>query len=70
MKTIFATIWLPFLLMATLSRPRELIRHEDSRVSMACTYSIVVYGDNLPSLRQAVDAAFDEVDRIDRLMSH
>lgn len=56
--------------MATLSRPRELIRHEDSRVSMACTYSIVVYGDNLPSLRQAVDAAFDEVDRIDRLMSH
>jgi len=48
----------------------ELIRYEDSRVSMACVYSIVVYGDDPQPLRQAVDAAFDEVDRIDRLMSH
>lgn len=37
---------------------------------MACTYSIVVYGNDAQSLRQSVDAAFDEVDRIDRLMSH
>jgi thiamine biosynthesis lipoprotein len=48
----------------------NLIRYEDSRVSMACTYSIVAYGDDEQKLKQAVTAAFDEVDRIDRLMSH
>lgn len=37
---------------------------------MACTYTIVVYGDEQQSLRQIVNAALDEVDRIDRLMSH
>jgi thiamine biosynthesis lipoprotein len=37
---------------------------------MACTYSIVVFGDDVQPLRQIVDAAFDEVDRIDRMMSH
>jgi thiamine biosynthesis lipoprotein len=49
---------------------REMVRYEDSRVSMACVYSIVVYGHDLAPLRQIVNAAFDEVDRIDRLMSH
>jgi FAD:protein FMN transferase len=48
----------------------ERIRYEESRVSMACTYSIVVYGDAQQPLRQIVNAALDEVDRIDRLMSH
>ena len=47
-----------------------LIRYEDSRVSMACTYSIAAYGTDEQTLRQIVVAAFDEVDRIDRLMSH
>ena len=37
---------------------------------MACTYTIVVYGDNSQSLPQIADAAFNEIDRIDRLMSH
>ncbi|MGH9834688.1 MAG: FAD:protein FMN transferase, partial [Blastocatellia bacterium] len=49
---------------------RETFRYEDSRVSMACVYSIVVYGHDLAPLRQIANAAFDEVDRIDRLMSH
>lgn len=49
---------------------RELIRYEASRVSMACTYQIAVYGDDLQPLRKVVDSAFDEVDRIDGLMSH
>jgi thiamine biosynthesis lipoprotein len=49
---------------------REMVRYEDSRVSMACVYSIVVYGHDLMPLRQVVNAAFDEVDRIDRMMSH
>ncbi len=49
---------------------RETVRYEDSRVSMACVYSIVIYGHDLAQLRQTANAAFDEVDRIDRLMSH
>jgi thiamine biosynthesis lipoprotein len=34
------------------------------------TYHIVVYGDDQQLLRKAVDSSFQEVDRIDRLMSH
>ncbi|MCI0663439.1 MAG: FAD:protein FMN transferase, partial [Acidobacteria bacterium] len=48
----------------------ELVRYEDSRISMACTYTIVVYGHREQDLGRIVNAAFDEVDRIDRLMSH
>ena len=44
--------------------------YEDHRVSMACTYSISVYGKKGTDFKPIVDAAFDEVDRIDRLMSH
>lgn len=35
---------------------------------MACVYSIVAYGDD--SVPAAIEGALDEVDRIDRLMSH
>lgn len=45
-------------------------RHEASRMSMACEYAIVAYGPDRDALPRAVDAALDEVDRIDRLMSH
>jgi thiamine biosynthesis lipoprotein len=37
---------------------------------MACTYTIVVHGRDAQSLPRIVTAAFDEIDRIDRLMSH
>ena len=39
-------------------------------MSMGCAYSIVAYGDDAQALPQVVEEAFDEVDRIDRLMSH
>jgi thiamine biosynthesis lipoprotein len=58
------------ILLAMSAQASEPIRYEDSRVSMACTYTIAVYGADLQPLREAVNAAFDEVDRIDRLMSH
>jgi thiamine biosynthesis lipoprotein len=45
-------------------------RYEDSRVSMGCVYTIVSYGRDLARLREASAEALDEVDRIDRLMSH
>ena len=37
---------------------------------MACVYAIEVYGPDADALPRIVDEAFDEVDRIDRLMSH
>jgi FAD:protein FMN transferase len=55
---------------APLAQPH--ISHvEASRMSMACLYAIDAYasGDE-KTLRAALDEAFDEVDRIDRLMSH
>ena len=39
-------------------------------MSMACAYTIVAYGPDARALPGIVEAAFDEVDRIDRLMSH
>jgi FAD:protein FMN transferase len=49
---------------------RTLARHEASRMSMACAYAILAYGEDGGALPGIVEAAFDEVDRIDRLMSH
>jgi thiamine biosynthesis lipoprotein len=46
------------------------VRHEASRISMACTYTIVAYGPSGPEVPAILEAALDEVDRIDRLMSH
>jgi thiamine biosynthesis lipoprotein len=69
----------PFLLCAlglaapkppAAGTPRKLARHEASRMSMACAYAIVAYGDDAGALPRILEAAFDEVDRIDRLMSH
>ncbi len=48
----------------------EAMRYEDSRVSMGCVYAIVVYADDTTPFRLGVNAALDEIDRVDRLMSH
>ena len=37
---------------------------------MGCLYAIEAYGSDAGRVRQAVEAALDEVDRLDRLMSH
>jgi len=41
-----------------------------SRMSMACLYTIDAYTEDSEKLPSILDQAFDEVDRIDRLMSH
>jgi FAD:protein FMN transferase len=46
------------------------IRFEESRISMACTYSIIAYGREEHELKKILNEALDEIDRIDRLMSH
>jgi thiamine biosynthesis lipoprotein len=44
--------------------------HAASRMSMASLYAIEAYAADAQGLPAAVEAAFDEVDRVDRLMSH
>ena len=44
--------------------------HQAARMSMACLYAIEAYGPNAEDLARIVDEALDEVDRVDRLMSH
>jgi thiamine biosynthesis lipoprotein len=39
-------------------------------MSMGCAYAILAYGEDPGALPGSVEAALDEVDRIDRLMSH
>jgi FAD:protein FMN transferase len=58
------------ILAISSSYVTEMRRYEESRVSMGCVYTIVSYGYDLARLREASAAALDEVDRIDRLMSH
>src|SRR4051812_26999090 len=48
----------------------ELVRREASRMSMGCVYAIVAYGPDEALLSRSLEDALDEVDRIDRLMSH
>jgi len=47
-----------------------LVRYEAQRLSMACVYDIAAYGDPSGDVRAVLERALDEVDRIDRLMSH
>src|SRR5262249_21926370 len=49
---------------------RTPAHHVASRISMACEYAIEAYGPDAGSLPAILDEALDEVDRIDRLMSH
>src|SRR5262245_55949063 len=48
----------------------HLYHHQSSRISMACEYAIELYGPDAARLPQIAEQALDEVDRIDRLMSH
>jgi len=68
----FAALWLATALgpRAAAVQHQHLSRHEASRISMACEYAIEAYGPDADRLPRIVDEAFDEVDRIDRLMSH
>jgi len=65
-----AALWLASSLQAAHVQPPHLHRYEASRMSMACEYAIEAYGRDADALPRIVDEAFDEVDRIDRLMSH
>jgi FAD:protein FMN transferase len=56
--------------VAAASARQHLHHYEGTRLSMACVYAIELYGPDPQTLPSIAEAAFDEVDRIDRLMSH
>jgi thiamine biosynthesis lipoprotein len=69
--TVFVVVWLAAAPNhATAIQGGHLSHHEASRISMACEYAIDMYGPDADALPRIADEAFDEVDRIDRLMSH
>lgn len=56
--------------LARTPPPGSLHHYEATRLSMASVYAIEAWGADEARLPGAVEEAFDEVDRIDRLMSH
>jgi thiamine biosynthesis lipoprotein len=58
------------LLAASAGFGQEMLRLEKSADAMGSTYSIAVYGDDRIQMEAAVDSAFDEVRRLDELLSN
>jgi len=56
--------------VALWSPPGDVLRVEQNDEAMATTFSIVLYGDDRGQMEKAADAAFDEVHRLDRLLSN
>jgi thiamine biosynthesis lipoprotein len=55
---------------AVSQESRQLLRLEESVDAMGSTYSLVLYGYDRNQMEAAVEAAFDEVRRLDRLLSN
>jgi thiamine biosynthesis lipoprotein len=55
--------------LAAADQP-ELLRLEESGDAMGATYSIVLYGYDRVKMEAAVDAAFEEVRRLDEMLSN
>jgi hypothetical protein len=49
---------------------RELLRLEDSIKAMGTTYTVVLYGYTMVQMQAAMEAAFHEVRRVDRMLSN
>ena len=66
---------LPFLGAAALApaspaEKTDTLRLESSVVAMGSAYSVAVYGDDRTRMEGAVDAAFEEVRRLDQMLSN
>jgi thiamine biosynthesis lipoprotein len=48
----------------------ELLRLEDSADAMGTTYTLVLYGEDQEAMQAAAEAAFEEVRRLDRMLSN
>jgi thiamine biosynthesis lipoprotein len=56
--------------VSSLSLSSPAVCHEESRVAMGCTATVRACGPDTAALPAIVGEALDEIDRIDRLMSH
>ncbi len=56
--------------VALWSPPGDLLRVEQNDEAMGATFSIVLFGSDRLQMEKAADAAFDEVHRLDRLLSN
>jgi FAD:protein FMN transferase len=63
-------LWTTLAAGRAASPPGTLYHYEASRMSMACLFVIDAYAIDERALSPSVALAFDEIDRIDRLMSH
>jgi len=63
---LFLALFAPLLLV----QPAGAQQLERSTDAMGATFSVVVYGSDRASTNQAIDAAFDEVHRLDALLSN
>jgi thiamine biosynthesis lipoprotein len=59
-----------FFAQAAQQPQGELLRLEESADAMGATYTIALYGYDRERMAAAVDAAFEEVRRLDRLLSN
>jgi FAD:protein FMN transferase len=66
------TVLVLFVLAATAAYPAtpEMLRLESSVDAMGSTYSVAVYGYDRVRMEAAVDASFDEVRRLDEMLSN
>ena len=56
--------------VALWSPPGDLLRVEQNDEAMGATFSVVLYGSDRSQMEKAAEAAFDEVHRLDRLLSN
>ena len=52
------------------TQPKQLLRLEESLDAMGATYTVALYGYNSEQMEAAVEAAFAEVRRLDRMLSN
>ena len=63
--TFFAAV-----LLAPAAGPRQPEKLERTTDAMGTTFTVVVYGTDLASMNEAIDAAFEEAHRLDALLSN
>ena len=56
--------------LTTPATPDDIERLERTEEAMGTTFSVVLHGENPATLRRAADAAFEEIHRLDRLLSN
>ena len=67
---IFLWVTVGALLVEATAEPPEVLRFEDHLDAMGATYSIIAYGSDRARVLGAIDLAFEEVKRLDQLLSN